>query len=502
MAERTETTRVRTRDGTFVKIRHPVGATDEQILAFARQEYNSLREPQVSRVTVGPTPAGAATASGDQEFREFVAKQFEAGNPSTLQTLLNPNTLNVTPEQGRKMLPMLAGTAASAGAGGILSSALLFGAGAGGGELLKNTVGGDATIGDAATTAAEGSRDALIGGAAFKALSPVARFVFGRAPTTEGRAAIDYATRRSAELADEARALTPSGQAVPSAARDAMERGAPRLPLDSITDGALLDGAKMLLTGALPANARAKQAAQFINRELATFTGQVPKTASVVQDAKQLIFSDDRLRSLRQFDRFDGDRWVDEIVTSANATALAQLARASPELHRQILAKNLENTINSFSRNSPELGLRVIDGQGLRKWFEANRSDMVRTYGFGTATKMDDFTNYAQHLDTAVAEAERGVGGALGKTGAIFRSGLETGGIGLLPKVVLPFQASAWALGNTLMNPSSTTFRFFAALPKAGRAVRTGMEAGSASAEVGSPLGDPSQLFQQFQGMY
>lgn len=481
-------TKVKTPDG-IVTVDHPEGATEEQILGFARQQHAARG------VTVGP-PEPGNVMSNDRDFLASVREQFEAGNPSFIESLFTPGTLNVTPEQGRAGLPILAGTAASLFSGGIVPSALLFGAGAGGGELLGNTVGGNATLGDVARTGVEGTRDALIGGVAVKALSPLARFVFGRAATPEGEAALEFARRRSSEMADEAFHGTRAGDAVPSAAADAMERGAPRIALDSITDGTLLDGAKMLVSGARPANVRATQAAQFINRELASFTGNVPKTSSVVQDAKSLVFADDSLRSLRQFDRFDGDRWVDEVVTGANETALAQLARSSPEVHRQILAKNLENTINSFSRNSPELGLKVLDGRGLNKWVADNKSDILRIYGFGTYRKLSDFTNYAQHLDTTIAQAEKGLGGSLGVGGTILRTGMEAGGMGFLPKVVLPLQGSAWVLGNTLMNPSSATFQFFAALPKAGRAIRPAAMAGAAALDAGPELPeDPRGMF-------
>src|SRR5690606_31566921 len=131
--------------------------------------------------------------------------------------------------------------------------------------------------------------------------------------------------------------------------RPAVEEGAPRISVDSITDGSLLDATRFMLVGEATSNARARQAAQFINRELLSFTGEVPKSESIVQDAKHLIFSDDSLRSLRQFQRIDdADKWIDSVVTPSNATALNQLAQSSPELHRQILAKNLENVFNRF----------------------------------------------------------------------------------------------------------------------------------------------------------
>src|SRR5690606_1855916 len=192
-------------------------------------------------------------------------------------------------------------------------------------------------------------RDALIGGAAIRALSPAARAMFGRAATPEGEQAVEFARRRTGELLDEAAAARGTGEAMPTSGRLAVEQGAPRISVDSITDGSLLDATRFMLGGAATSNARARQAAQFINRELLSFTGEVPKSESIVQDAKHLIFSDDSLRSLRQFQRIDdADKWIDSVVTPSNATALNQLAQSSPELHRQILAKNLENVFNRF----------------------------------------------------------------------------------------------------------------------------------------------------------
>src|SRR5690606_27249361 len=151
---------------------------------------------------------------------------------------------------------------------------------------------------------------------------------------------------------------------------------------------------------------------------------------------------------------------------------------------------------NRFTQASPELGFRVVDGQGLRKWYVANRDDITRTYGFGTSKKLDDFTNYAQFLDSSVAQAERGVGGSLGRLGVVGRAAAETGGVAFLPNIALPVQGAAWVLGNTLMNPSSATFRFFSLLPTAGKAARAAAQAGAVEAEAGRSLGRPSEVFR------
>jgi hypothetical protein len=333
-----------------------------------------------------------------------------------------------------------------------------------------------------------------------KAFSPIARYVFGRPASAGAEQAIEFANRRALELDDEAAAIarrTP-GEARPSSNNVARELGYPRLPLDSVTDGTLLDGVRFLISGAAPSNARAKQAAVFINNELASFVGEVPKAAGIVNDAKQLVFADPKLRALRQFDRIDDpDKWIDSVISGSNSSALLELARSSPEIHRQLLAKNLENVFREFSRPSPGLGPRVLDGAGLRKWFEGNREDIVKTYGYGIGTKLDDFTNYAQYLDGAVESAEKGLGGSIGTLGLLGRSAAEAGGMGFLPHIMVPTQASAWVLGNTLMNPSSATFKFFAALPKTGRAARTAVQEESARHEVGGGLPNPADLFTQ-----
>lgn len=485
-------TRVRIPGGQIITVSHPDNASPEAVLAFAQQQVAGSKQVP----SIGPPREGPAdTVRGEHELMQRVQDQFAESEFAYKDRIPFAQRLQhsqlVTPEQGRNALPLALGTALSVIPGGIIPSALMFGAGAGGGELLKNVAGGEASLSEAGATAATGTRDALIGGTIFRSLAPLGRALFGRGATPEGEAAMEFARNRSGGLADEAHAATPLGQAVPTAAADAVERGAPRLPIDSITDGSLLSSARVLLAGELPSNGRAVQAAQFINRELASFTGPVPKTTSIVQDAKDLVFSDDTLKALRQFNHLEGDKWIDEVVTSANATALNQLARSSPEIHRQILAKNLENAFNSVSRSAPDLGmgLKAVDGGALRTWYRANSKDITRVYGPGVAQKLDDFTNYAQFLDGIVTQAERGVGGSLGKFGTILRTAAEGGGMGILPKVVLPLQASAWVLGNTLMNPSSAAFKFFAALPKAGRTVRTAAEAGSFST-------DPSQMFR------
>src|SRR5690606_18742557 len=179
------------------------------------------------------------------------------------------------------------------------------------------------------------------------------------------------------------------------------------------------------------------------------------------------------------------DKWVDAVVSSANAKGLEQLAKASPQLHRALLAKNLENTFERFTRWSPEIGFRVLDGNGLRKWYTANRDEITRVYGFGVSKKLDDFSNYAQFMDMPIAQAERGIGGPLGRLGVIGRGAAEAGGLAFLPNVALPVQGAAWMLGNTLMNPSSATFKFFSQLPKLGKAARSAAEAAAAAAEIG-----------------
>jgi len=463
--------KVTTPDGRVITVNHPARASQDQIIEYAKQ--------QIVMLTDGPSMGPSEARSDLGPLMEATSERAEGieSEIPLLQQLQNKQV--VSGEQGRSAIPLLTGMAASAGTGGLAAPALLFGGGMGVGEAIKRELPGPSrpessameTLTAAGETGAKGTRDAFLANLLFqKVLGPAGRFIFGKAPTQEGAKAVEFA---------KANMPTMSGQ---TSRRAATELGAPRLPLDSITDGKLLQAARGLLVGTKFSNTRATQAARFINRELASFAGSAPKASAVAGSARSALGLSGMVD--------DSAKWIDEFVNSSNLDDLVRLKAANPEVYQQVLAKNLEQSIGQFTRPGEGAlrGLRVLDGQAFRTWVVNNSDELAKVYGTPVVRNLDDFSNYASFLDGAVSKAEEGIGVLSGTARAAIEGAGSMTPIFASPAtagIILPAQGASWALGNTLMNPSSATFSFFAALPKASQPIRLGFMEEAARREVG-----------------
>lgn len=479
---------VRMPDGTVIR-NIPEGITQTELLRRYRQSER-FRRP-----SIGPATPGARRAEGE------VTLSGEVGSPSPIGLTGLDSEKSA---QMRSALPLLTGMVASAGTGGIVAPALQFGGGSMIGDIAKNLfpgptrpdVGPRGVLTSALRTGKNATRDALAGGLIFRSIQPAGQMLFGRsAPTFRGG---NVARPSQSELSkEEAERFAREGLARlrDAAAREgvshrqlAREIGAPRLPLDSITEGNILSATRTLLPGTRASNTRAFQAAKFINEQLKGFEGRAPNAASVAGKVRALASTVDDLAGFRRFSRIDDSaRWIDEAVSTGNLESINALSEISPELHQQLLSKFMQQTISRFTRSSERFG-RVLDGAAFRQWFVNNGDEVAKLYGDDVASNLDNFTNYAQFLDDSVAKAEAGIGALPGLARAVAEgAGSLTPLFGQAQPLVWAGEASSWILGHTLMNPSTASFQFFAALPKAGPAVQLGITAESSRREVGAP---------------
>lgn len=418
----------------------PDGTTRSELMRRVQSETG----PQV-----GP-PTGT--------FREFTDQP--QGTPRQRMGFQLPHPIGPSREFvefAKRHLPLAVASATAPLSGSVILSSLLGGAGAGITKAIqefnKENISPQDALQSGFKTGSETAGEFLVGGGIAKALTPLARTIFGRSATEEGTRAVQFAREEGTFL-----------------------------PLDSVTDGQLLQGVRILLAGNRSSNQKAGDAARFIVGKINSFTGRAPDSETIAQATQKFLTK----KPITGLDRFaqQGDKtstvWFRELFTPSNAGGLNKLRKVAPEIHQDLLARNLANVFDQFTSKSSKFG-ETLDGFAFRKWFENNERTVLKIYGPAITQKLDNFSNYTRFLDKSIAKAEEGIQA----TPLVLRLGAEGSAAFGIPEISAVVQGASWVLGHTLMNPSSAAFKFFAALPGAGKAARTALQAGTAETGAG-----------------
>lgn len=152
-------------------------------------------------------------------------------------------------------------------------------------------------------------------------------------------------------------------------------------------------------------------------------------------------------------------QWMSELFGNPNGKALAELRARNPGLYHELADSWLASNIGKFSRSSDSAIGRVLDGKGLRSWFEQNTDKLKLIYGGPQAKALDNFTNYAAHMSGSVSRASTGKG--FDPTNIFPRAAAEVGGAYVAPFLMVPSEAGSYVLAKGLSDPSSTLFRLF-----------------------------------------
>jgi len=468
---------VRMPDGTVIK-NVPKGTTKAELsrkLGLFQDEGMSLR-------ALPPLSFEEETAQ-----REAQTAQMQEQLPEQIPGFQLPHPEGMTKEglqTARENLPLAASApAAMMGGGAVVLPALRALMAAGGTKTAQEIAGGEGiseAVKSGAVEGAEIGAGTLAGGLAFKhLLAPAGRAIFGTKPGIKALEAIEFAKNK----------LITAGKTPRLATLDRAflkEEGGAFLPIDAINDASLLQTTRFLLAGGRSSNVRAATAAKFINKEINKLVGRPTPDASEVALLGKSAFE---LHGIPIKAAGAADDFINEAVTSVNAKALHALKASNPEVHQVLLAKRLANVFEKFKKPKLLEGKPIYDGAALNKWVIGNKKMLRDVYGEATAGNMASFTNYVRFLDDITESASKGLGLSPPTLQGVTRLAVEGGAMKWMPGlgdpgVAATIEAGSWSLGNTLMNPTSKTFRFFQALPSAAHAVKAGVQLAGAKAAL------------------
>lgn len=235
--------------------------------------------------------------------------------------------------------------------------------------------------------------------------------------------------------------------------------------VDELYSGLLKDAAR---------NANARKEANVILNALAEDVDGIAKDfgVSFTDDLAKAKAVRDQFRELRNIpglERLGKDfgekggtlgsrQWMSELFANPNGKALAELRARNPELYHDLADSWLANNINRFSKTSDSVIGKVLDGPGLRSWYEQNASALKVIFGEPQARALDNFTNYARSMSGAVNQAKKGLPSP---TDMLFRGGAEAAALYTNPLIAVPTEASAFVLARGLSDPSSQLFKVF-----------------------------------------
>lgn len=194
-----------------------------------------------------------------------------------------------------------------------------------------------------------------------------------------------------------------------------------------------------------------------------SFADDVAKASAVREEFREL-------RKIPALERLSKDfggggtagsrQWMAELFGNPNGKALAELRARNPELYRELADSWLASNIGKFSRTSDGAIGRILDGKGLRGWYEQNADKLKLILGSPQAKALDNFSNYASHMSGAVSRAATGKG--MDPTNLFPRAAAEgTAAVFTSPYLMLPGEAGSYVLARGLSDPNSTLFRLF-----------------------------------------
>jgi len=151
-------------------------------------------------------------------------------------------------------------------------------------------------------------------------------------------------------------------------------------------------------------------------------------------------------------------QWMSELFGNPNGKALAEFKSRAPDLYQELADSWMAENIRKFSRPTDSSIGSVLDGNGLRAWYEKNATNLKSIYGDTTA--LDNFTNYAKHMSGAVNRANTGSRG-LDPLVLMARGGGEATAMYNAPVLMSLGEGGAYVLAKGLSDPNGALFRLF-----------------------------------------
>lgn len=180
--------------------------------------------------------------------------------------------------------------------------------------------------------------------------------------------------------------------------------------------------------------------------------------ANAVRDQYRELTKIPQLQALSR-DVKDPGKWFTTLFDPGNGKALAKLRELNPELYHDLADSYVASNIQRFSKPVKDGFGTALDGKGLRAWYEQNADRLKLILGAPQAKAVDNFTNYAAHVNGAV---ERGVTGtSFDPVNALARLGASGSSSFISPYIAAFGEPGSFVLARGLSDPSSWLFQMF-----------------------------------------
>lgn len=192
----------------------------------------------------------------------------------------------------------------------------------------------------------------------------------------------------------------------------------------------------------------------------------------------------------------DPQKWLDKLFDPSNGEALGKLRELNPGLYHDLADSYVASNIRQFNEPLKDSFGTALNGKGLREWYVRNADRLKLVLGSPQAKALDNFTNYAAHVNGAIERgAQSKVDTALGAAARFAGSGSASGAGAffsgpLAPTLVGLSEGGSFALARGLSDPNSALFKLFTkGVPPslANFWIRSGQLAGQSAAQAAKP---------------
>lgn len=171
-------------------------------------------------------------------------------------------------------------------------------------------------------------------------------------------------------------------------------------------------------------------------------------------------------------------QWMNNLFTSGNGKALAEIRKANPQLYHDIADAWVASKINTFVKYNEQIGTNSLNGAGFRSWVEQNADTIKEVLGKDQFTALDNFSQYAATMTgSSLAKA----GQPIPVQNMVFSGGMMTAAGFTSPWLLVPTEGAAFVLARGISDPSSALYKLFTN-PATKEAVRAAGKAGGQAA--------------------
>jgi hypothetical protein len=187
------------------------------------------------------------------------------------------------------------------------------------------------------------------------------------------------------------------------------------------------------------------------------FAGDIANANTVRTQYKDLL-KIPQLQALSK-DVKDPGKWFTTLFDPGNGKVLGKLRELNPQLYHDLADSYVASNIQRFNKPVKDGFGTALDGTALRAWYQQNADRLKLILGAPQAKAIDNFTNYAAHVNSSI---ERGVTGkSFDPVNALARLGVSGGSTAISPYIAALGEPGSFVLARGLSDPNSWLFKLF-----------------------------------------